>query len=274
MLTSSSLLERPEQAQIEGLEVEAYILPRCGRNPRFTAARFFSRDPARYRAVVRLSAAYGSHDIADMLGVSVHTVLQVQSREAQSVAQIKDTLARRCLLGARLAAEEILSRLADPEERRKVPANVLGPWVGILVEKHELLTGGVTARVEHVTTEATDPWAAFLTLIGQGIGQGRGKDAAKLDQAAPAAGESAGGTALAGALAWSIEVEALAAGESAGGTALAGALAWSIEMAALAGVRMLPAAESVAAEQDAKYEHTTTPSGGPKITNEIAGART
>jgi hypothetical protein len=172
---NTSLLRQPVQGELTDLELQSVVIDRIdtSRNPKFTAADFFSRDPKRYRAVVKLSAAYGSHDIAEMLGVSVHTVLAVQAREPLAVAHNKAILAERCLTGARLAAEEILSRLADPVERAKIPANVLGPWVGILVEKHELLTGGVTARIGYEQPDDADAYDRFLSTLKRVTGSSR-----------------------------------------------------------------------------------------------------
>ena len=159
-----SLLDRPQQMDL--LEVEPIEMMDAKRRPIYTGARFFELNPKAYRAIIKLSAAYPPCEIADLLEVSEHTVNAVQTRECQSVAERKEDLATRCLRGARLSVEEIIHRLSDPEERKKIPANVLGPWAGILTEKHELLTGGATARVEH-TAEASDSgaWAKFSATL-------------------------------------------------------------------------------------------------------------
>ncbi len=159
-----SLINQPQQQDL--IEVETVEQIDVKRRPIYTGARFFAKNPKAYRAIIKLSAAYPPCEIADLLEVSEHTVNAVQVREAASVAERKEDLATRCLRGARLSVEEIIHRLSDPEERKRIPANVLGPWAGILAEKHELLTGGATARVEHTTTDSdANAWAKFSATL-------------------------------------------------------------------------------------------------------------
>ena len=120
------------------------------RNPVYTAARFFSAQPDKYKAIVALSAeGLGVLRIAGILRVSPHTVLAVRQRSPSDVAIEKQRLASISREAARMCVDGILDILSDPERAAKVPARDLGILGGILTDKAELLSGGPTMRIEH-----------------------------------------------------------------------------------------------------------------------------
>jgi len=201
--TTSIIQQNKDQASL--FDVDDYLDKQAaepGRNPVFTARRFFEKDPAKYFAIVKLSAVLGTHEIAERLKCSVHTVLVVQEKERDGVAREKQRLAERCLTGARLTLEEMIGRLLDTNERKKIPAACLGPWFGILVEKGELISGGATARIDHTTLAApdADAWGNYLRsmkradarLTGQGLEKNRAKEVSGSERSAPGLSAAAG----------------------------------------------------------------------------------
>lgn len=131
----------------------------CPRNPEFTAARFFQKHPEKYNAVIALTAeGLGVLRIGALLRCSGNTVMAVQDRERGQVEILKTRIASLARRGAQLCVEGILEALVDPEKRAKIPARDLAVIHGILVEKSELLSGGVTARIE--TIDRAEPSVA------------------------------------------------------------------------------------------------------------------
>ncbi len=129
------------------------------RNPEFTAARFFQKHPEKYNAVIALTAeGLGVLRIGALLQCSGNTVMAVQDRERGQVEILKTRIAALARRGAQLCVEGILEALVDPDKRAKIPARDLAVIHGILVEKSELLSGGVTARIE--TIDRTEPSVA------------------------------------------------------------------------------------------------------------------
>lgn len=119
----------------------------------YTAARLFSRRPDAYKAVIGLSAeGRGALRIAALLGVSVHTVLAVRSREGVAIDQERRELADRFRAGAKVAAEAALDAVADPDQRSRCNALQLATAAAILTDKAELLSGSqpsIRIEVEH-----------------------------------------------------------------------------------------------------------------------------
>lgn len=117
----------------------------------YTGARLFAKDPERYKAVVALSGeGLGVLRIGKILHVSPHTVMAVRAREPECVAIEKSRIAGLSREAARMCVEGILELLCDPEQRKKMGIKELGITFGILAEKHELLSGAPTARIQTV----------------------------------------------------------------------------------------------------------------------------
>ncbi|MFA7333509.1 MAG: hypothetical protein WC130_04355 [Kiritimatiellia bacterium] len=117
----------------------------------YTGARLFAKDPERYKAIVALSGeGLGVLRIAKILHVSPHTVMGVREREPECVAIEKSRIAGLSREAARMCVEGILELLCDPAQRKKMGIKELGITFGILAEKHELLSGAPTARVQTI----------------------------------------------------------------------------------------------------------------------------
>lgn len=119
-----------------------------------TAARLFLRNPQLYKAIMWLyaSGSAGQLKTAEVLGVSVHTVRAVIQREKLTPGAAMDTaktLASMADLRA-MTLETLIEKLADKDERKKIPFDKLMIGLGIQTEKIELLKGNATERVEHV----------------------------------------------------------------------------------------------------------------------------
>jgi hypothetical protein len=117
----------------------------------YTGARLFATDPERYKAIVALSGeGLGVLRIGKILHVSPHTVMAVRAREPECVAIEKSRIAGLSREAARMCVEGILELMCDPEQRKKIGIKELGITFGILAEKHELLSGAPTARIQTI----------------------------------------------------------------------------------------------------------------------------
>ena len=126
-----------------------------GRNPDFTAARFYAARPEAYREIVSLRAELVPiATIARMFKVSRNTVAAIDRRELHRspVEHLKHSAALSYRHLARIGAEMLREILLDPdslETFRKSP-DKLSVMIAVLEDKAELLTGGATQRVEVV----------------------------------------------------------------------------------------------------------------------------
>jgi hypothetical protein len=171
-----SLLDRDRQ-QLELIPSESIPSSRLQTaegNHAFSGARLFRRDPETYRLIVSLRAE-GVHkaEIARQLGVSRSTIRAVERREqnSESVDQMKKRLSRQCIVVGAMVLDEMYERLH--EEPGKIPANVLPAWLGVPIEKGELLAGRPTARTEVADpTPAADAYHALLRALRTGLSGG------------------------------------------------------------------------------------------------------
>jgi len=161
----------------------------------YTGARLFAKDPERYKAIVALSGeGLGVLRIGKILHVSPHTVMAVRAREPECVAIEKSRIAGLSREAMRMCVEGILELLCDPEQRKKMSIKELGITFGILAEKHELLSGAPTARIQTIG----DPTAVGILEhmrwakeeYERRMGFGEGKEEQKEDvKPAPGSGE-------------------------------------------------------------------------------------
>jgi hypothetical protein len=122
---------------------------------RFTAARFLRDHPDKYRMAVDMTAAGLSRiQIARILQVSVHTLMEVEAANPVSIAQARDKHIQRLQAGADLALDSIIEVLADPVTRAKIPGGTLGVMYGILKDHLNKATGQPTEIVGHVLAGA------------------------------------------------------------------------------------------------------------------------
>ena len=152
-------------------EMDAALLSaeECGAatHREFTGARLFEKRPETYSAIVRLLAeGLGMIRIGRLLSVSPNTVRAVRDRERASVDIEKEGVARLCLHGAEMCVEGILEDLDDPKRRKKTSTKDKAIVAGILTEKHQLLSGGLTSRVGVVAQPSHDD---FLRMMRRAI---------------------------------------------------------------------------------------------------------
>jgi hypothetical protein len=166
----TSLIDRTDEQPdlIPSSEMPASFFGDCPsepRNPEFTAERYHKHHPEEYR--IMASLLFGDllpiATVARMLGRSRNLVDAVYAREAQgkSVEHIKQQASREYRHIGKLGREALREYLLNLPEARKLDANQLGSMIqrisvaiGIADEKAELLSGGATARVEHVSGDA------------------------------------------------------------------------------------------------------------------------
>lgn len=149
-----------------GLPPEAYASTEA--RGRFTGERLFFSNPQLYSSIVKMLARDMPYrEVEDILGVSVNTVCGVAWREKTSIETVRNSLGRVGLDVSRLSLEEIRSRLADPEERKKISAKDLAVIHGIATTNAQLMLGGATARIETpvVTPPTHDAYAEFIKNV-------------------------------------------------------------------------------------------------------------
>jgi hypothetical protein len=171
-----SLIARAQQQPdlIPTSEMDASLFSEAESDPKkavYTAARLFAHRPETYKQCVSMLAeGIGILRIASILRMTAHTILAVREREAASITIEKERLARACLHGAQMCVEGIIEDMDNPERRDKTGMHQKAITMGILTEKHQLLTGGATSRMETVKSEPGH--ADFLHALASAIGCG------------------------------------------------------------------------------------------------------
>lgn len=113
----------------------------------FTGERLATQRPEIYREVVTyLGQGMGIREICRRLRVHHRTVQAVSIREGQTIDTMRRELGARALGLAGLAME----RLEEQITGGTIKPGELAMTVGILVDKGQVLTGGVTGRVERI----------------------------------------------------------------------------------------------------------------------------
>jgi len=131
---------------------------RTGPKKRYTGAVLFRQNPALYRAIVVLGAEPGVsiNRICEIVHCTDDTVKAVLAREPRAVAEQKKHLLNEGQL-CRRATLERLNELAP-----NMTAKDAALTFGIVTDKVELLSGGVTSRVE--VTDGAAVLKRFLDL--------------------------------------------------------------------------------------------------------------
>ena len=154
-----SLIQRDEQQPtlFTSAEMDSKMFKAAEDKGEFTGERLYKKDPGKYKIIVALSAeGMGVRRMGALLGVSPNTILAVQAREGEAIDTVKETIARLSRAGARMCADELIERLFNDEDRKKISSRDLAIIEGVLVDKSQLLGGGATARV-HVTGNEPGP---------------------------------------------------------------------------------------------------------------------
>jgi len=138
----------PKDAQLD-LPIDPSFFKAAEAKGEFTGARLFDKFPEKYKACVYLLAeGVGMIRIGRMLHISPNSVRGVRDREGVAIDIEKRRSAGVYRDVARLCGERMLEELEDPERAAKIPFNHKGVGLGIAQDKAELLSGGVTQRVE------------------------------------------------------------------------------------------------------------------------------
>lgn len=112
----------------------------------FTGERLFRDRPEIYQAIVRMTAeGLSISATARALRVSRNTVCAVREREAVPIEQEKKEVLNLLRKGMRLGAERTLELL--PETKSAKDAALV---TAIMADKHQLLSGEATSRIERV----------------------------------------------------------------------------------------------------------------------------
>ena len=113
----------------------------------FTGERLLANHPETYRQIVHmLGQGVGIREIKRRLGVHHRTIQAVSIREGTTIDTLRRELGARALGVAGLALEALEDRIVSGG----VKPGELAMAIGILVDKGQILTGGVTGRVEKI----------------------------------------------------------------------------------------------------------------------------
>jgi hypothetical protein len=120
-------------------------------SPVFTGAstgdRLISQRPDLYRITVQLlGQGTGIREIKRLTGLHHRTIEAVMLREGQTIDTHRKELGARALKVAAMGVERLEEIIADGA----IKPGELSMAVGILIDKGQVLTGGVTARVEKI----------------------------------------------------------------------------------------------------------------------------
>jgi len=120
-------------------------------SPAFTGAstgdRLLSHRPDLYRITVQLlGQGTGIREIKRLTGLHHRTIEAVMNREGSTIDTHRKELGARALKVAAMGVERLEEIIADGA----IKPGELSMAVGILIDKGQVLTGGVTARVEKV----------------------------------------------------------------------------------------------------------------------------
>jgi hypothetical protein len=129
---------------------EEMALEKVG-SPVFTGAstgeRLLSHRPDLYRITVQLlGQGTGIREIKRLTGLHHRTIEAVMTREGSTIDTHRKELGARALKVAAMGVERLEEIIADGA----IKPGELSMTVGILIDKGQVLTGGVTARVEKV----------------------------------------------------------------------------------------------------------------------------
>lgn len=124
---------------------------------RYTACRLRKLRRKTYDAArAMLSAGLPLTDIARILGLHFYTVSAVAQSEADFIAKAKESLAKKAFAISTVALEKVAEAMPNISVAKPEDVYKLALAAANLAEKGTLLSGGATARVEHVETKSYD----------------------------------------------------------------------------------------------------------------------
>lgn len=101
-------------------------------------------------------AGMSVRQICRAFNTSHHTVTALIRNRPELMERARDVTARNWRTIAAIGTAEILDRIPDMKDQGLVI------MAAVATDKSELLSGGVTARVEHVMAPAADAWQEFV----------------------------------------------------------------------------------------------------------------
>lgn len=120
-----------------------------------------AREPRLYQACVELLArGFSIRATAEILHMSQRSVMAVRDNEPAAIAARKEIAARRFLDVAALSADIARDRLIDSPDSISFKDLLIGGAVA--TDKHLVLSGEATQRIEHVVRPAGDDFARML----------------------------------------------------------------------------------------------------------------
>jgi hypothetical protein len=119
------------------------------------------REPRLYRAAIYfLAAGWPIRDIEEVLGLNQRSIMAIRDREPEAITARKERLSKRFLDVAGLAAEVARARLIDSPDTISFKDLMIGGAVA--TDKHLILSGEATQRIEHVTRQTDDDFSRML----------------------------------------------------------------------------------------------------------------
>jgi hypothetical protein len=118
-----------------------------------TGEGLFQRDRRLYSMVVHLLGQDAPiREIKRLTGLHHRTIMAVREREGETIDTLRKSLGRRALRTAALAVEALEEKIISGT----IKAGELAMTAGILIDKGQVLTGGVTARTEAIRPESVE----------------------------------------------------------------------------------------------------------------------
>jgi plasmid maintenance system antidote protein VapI len=165
-MTDSSLIQAAAEADRAApafsffSEEEREATERLAAAGEFTGERLFRDRPGIYSAIVRMAAeGLSISAAARALGVSRNTVVAVREREGISIEQDKRELMKLLGTARRLSVEKVIELIPDLKSAKDAAITA-----AVMVDKHALLAGEATSRVERVEVKA-DQVQAYLDAL-------------------------------------------------------------------------------------------------------------
>lgn len=133
------------------------------RHGEHTAAQLFFENPDKYRLIVSLLAeGHGILRVAKLTKSSNSTVSEVRDREVVVIEKERMQIVNDGRRAAKLCIEGILEDMHDDVRRHKVSTRDKAIIAGVLIDKSELLSGGVTHRIQLEQGPSIDDYRSLL----------------------------------------------------------------------------------------------------------------
>lgn len=169
---SAAVLEDERQCLLLGIVDESEEQER--RHAIYTAERLLAKRPEAARTIVHyLAQGYGMLRIAKLVGVHHMTVRAVRDKFPADIDMERKRLAGLALTAGELCMERII------EEIEHLPKNMLGLTAAQMIDKFQLLSGGVTSRPGKSADEkapSADDFAEWIKALPSATATTEGAD--------------------------------------------------------------------------------------------------